>query len=180
MGRNLATAIIKAVEKDGRVKLVANRKEADAVFACHDELVEVKTSEKMAQLATDPAAGSPHRWVAYVVENLSCDDSEADLTYRAGEGETEQRRVKMPWAMLIHYADGTFYSLTAQKRDNSDCGITAAIDDIKLTNGQAEFVLGLYQRDLVLFLHRRANQLREAMSDTPYGIAGVDYAGQDQ
>lgn len=174
-GRDLATAIIKGIEKDGRLKLVTNRKEADAVFGCHNELIE----EKLKGLGADASSGTLYRWIAYIVDTQSCDDIKTDLTYSAGKDETEQSTVETPWGDLNLYSDGVFYSISAQKHDASGCDVTAEIYDIKLTMDQSFFLLRLPEDDMVLYLRLHGNRLRKAASDAAYGIATVDYAGQE-
>jgi hypothetical protein len=176
-GRALAAAVAKALKESGRVKLVTNRKDADAVFACHDELNEATASRIRARMAADATSGRQWHYIAYVADG-DCGDKEADITYRSGNGETEQETVTVPWANLALYAAGTNYYLAAQKHDSSICEISVEIYSIDLTTGQASDLEGLGRRDQVSYIHDYGSRLRTAISNSGYGIAEANWTGE--
>jgi hypothetical protein len=108
-----------------------------------------------------------------------CDDKGADLTYGPGYGESEQDTVTAPWATLVPYSAGTDYYVAAQKHDGSECDIGAEIYQLSLTMDQAADLSALPGRDETSYIRDHGTQLREASSDTSYGIAEVSWAGQD-
>lgn len=167
-----------ALAKSGSLKLVDDRTEADAVFACRDELNEIAASRARAQLAADAASGKRRRYIAYLVDT-DCDNRKSDLTYSAGPGETQQETASSPWVSLAPYFARTVYYLAAQKHDPSTCDITAEVYGLRLTSAQSEDLDGLTERDQASYIRGHGTRLREATSDAAYGVAQVSWTGQD-
>lgn len=178
-GRALAAHLMKSLQRGGVLKLVSDRKDANAIFACRDELNEMAASHTRARLAADASSGTPLTFISYIVES-GCDDKGADLTYSPGNGESEQDTVAAPWATLVFYSPRTNYYVAAQKHDGSECDISVGIYQLSLTMDQADDLRALPGRDETSYIRDHGTQLREASSDTGYGIAEVSWAGQDR
>ncbi|MGH9430841.1 MAG: hypothetical protein ACRD3T_04805 [Terriglobia bacterium] len=203
-GKALVEALTKALVTDGRVDLVASRNDAEALFVELTKYkIELKAAEaaeeakreeaQQAQWAAqakqeaereDAAArrfaaagkvGRPRPDIAYVVET-DCDNAKVDLTFDVGTDQVEQKTEDAPWAELITYAPGSSYYLSAQKHDGSDyCSVSAEIYSVSFTRKQVD-LWSKSPGSLVLPIKRFGKKLREADSDSAYGIAGVSYS----
>jgi len=188
-GRAFAQALTESLTKSRRIELTGNPKEADALFICGDELAayrrkeadEAKRQEAKevdVRLAAAAGSGKPNRYISYVVES-DCEDAGVDVTYGAGSGQTEQRTEQAPWLTVIPYSSDAFYYLAAQKHDGSICEVNAEMYSVNLTHGQLEILISAGSDEAVSYVAQHGHDLREASSDTGYGIASVSWSARD-
>jgi hypothetical protein len=187
-GRALVRALTKTLAKSGRVALVGSRNEAQTLFVDAQEYEieerpgwaarEARREESSSvadQFVAAGKIGRPRRYIAYVVET-DCRDPQVDLTYDVGSDQTEQNTEDAPWAELITYSPGSAYLLSAQKHDGSDyCAVSAEIYSVSLTREQVD-LWSNSSGSPVSPIKRVGKKLREADSDSPYGIADVSYS----
>lgn len=158
----------------------AKRKQAEQAQQAAEAAQEAKRkqAERAAEALRFAAAGrvgALRHYIAYVVES-DCEDTRVDVTYDVGTDQTEQNTEYAPWAELVTYAPGSSYSLLAQKHDGSDYGsVSAEIYSVRLTRRQVD-LWSSSSGSPISPIKRYGEQLREADSDSPYGIAGVSYS----
>lgn len=158
----------------------AKREQAEQEQVAAEAVQEAKheQAEQAAQARRFAAAGrvgASRHYIAYVVES-DCEDKQVDVTYTVGTDQTEQNTEYAPWADLVTYAPGSFYSVLAQKHDGSDyCSVSAEIYSVRLTKGQVD-LWSNSSGSPVVPIKRYGKQLREANSDSAYGIASVSYS----